>query len=162
MGEAGPSDWTEELERTGQVEFPLRNVRGLVQLGFVAAIGLQGYFGSARDMLTDGGWVVFGVAYWGGLIATAVWLIWKLTTGHPVITVDKMGIRSNGKPRLLWTDISSTGPATGPKPMQRLEIISKDIWAKPFTITQDNVKDLPALATWLNEVLEQHRAELQT
>ena len=113
MGEAGPSDWAEELERTGQVQFPWRSSRGWLPMAFVTVIGVQGYFGSAREMLSDDGWFIFGVIYWIGLLAMAVWCAWRLTTRQPVLTVDRTGIRyGDRKPGLLWSDVSSIGPAT--------------------------------------------------
>lgn len=158
MGEESPENWSDEWRRAGRVVFPARRRPAWWRLGFVVAVGSLNPAFSFGHWLERGGLhIVFGLLGVAGYAVVAGGLIWQLVTQRPVLIVDHEGIRVGRKQFLPWTDISAIGIPTGPKFFMLLPVLPKDIWAKHLKIPQDNAKDLPALARWLEEVLQERR-----
>ena len=58
---------------------------------------------------------------------------------------------------LPWTDIGAIGIPHGLKFYMVLPIIPTNVWSKHLLLSQDNVKDIPALGAWLEKLLSERR-----
>jgi hypothetical protein len=158
MGEASAEVWTNEFRRTGRVVFPVRRRPVVVRLVLIVVLGTGGPVMSLGDWHARGGlrlaFVVLGLASYG--IFAGV-MVWQLITQRPTLTVDDEGIRLGRKRFMAWTDVGTIGIPTGPKFFMFVPVLQRDIWAKELRIPQDNVKDIPAFAAWLTEVLAERR-----
>jgi hypothetical protein len=157
MGERLPEAWIVEWHRNHRVEFPLRRW-SFLQAPFllVPTMGLLS-LSSIPDMLDDGPWRFLAyllIALYTGVV---VGLAWQLVTQRPVLVVDHRGIHLGRRRFLPWDDVGSISPVIGPKPLRRLEIFQKNVWAKNLTLTQQHVNDLQAFRTWLDELLTENR-----
>ena len=158
MGDAGPDVWTDELERTGQVVFPLRRRRMAIQLAILLVLAGNLVVSYAPRLLDqDGvGWRILGVLLGAMLLATVAGSVRPVVTGRPVLIVDQTGIRLDGR-ELAWDEVGAVGEITGWQVLRTLSVIPQDASTKTLRVPQDNVKDLEVFADWLSEVLEQRR-----
>lgn len=156
MGDASAEVWAEELRRTGRVVFPQRP-RALVFKALWLALSCVPAAVSFPDMLAEGGFArVLGLLVAATFIGGVGCLVWQVITGRPVLTVDREGIRFGRRFR-PWKEIGAIGIPTGPTPFMTIPLIPNDVWSKHLAVPRDNVKDLPALTTWLTELLKAHR-----
>ncbi|TDC14103.1 hypothetical protein [Kribbella albertanoniae] len=84
------------------------------------------------------------------------WVVAQLFGNRLLLLVDANGIRYRDT-RLEWGQIG----AIGVPHKKTLKIIPAAGKARPLMIRHWAVRDLPALAGWLEDVLKQHRANLQ-
>jgi hypothetical protein len=160
MGEEPPDVWMDEWRRRGRVVFPARRRPVLIRLACVVVVG------SLNPLLSFGEWLEEGgTRLLFGLISMSLWAVfaglsvWQLVSGRPAVIVDDEGIRIGRKRFMPWTELGTIGIPGGPAPFMTVPLIPNDVWAKHLAVPRDNVKDLPALATWLTEVLEErHRS----
>jgi hypothetical protein len=158
MGEEAPEVWTDEFRRTGRVVFPVRRRPVLIRLAVVVLL-LGGYqVSSLIDSLDSGttGLVLRALSLSGVLLIAGIF-VWQLITQRPVLTVDHEGIGLGRKGFMPWTDIGSIGLPTGTPFYRNVPVLPSDVWAEHLAVPRDNVKDLPALATWLTGILEERR-----
>ena len=149
LGESSPETWSDELRRTGRVVFPVRRKRLGIQRGCIAVLlGLDPAL-SFDDWLDAG-----GVRLGFGLLSVVLILTlvgvsaWQSITQRPTVTIDHEGIHYL-KTFLPWNEIGTIGPPHGPRMFRVLPITPTNRWSRQLTLTQDNVKDLSAFATWL-------------
>jgi hypothetical protein len=162
MGEEAADVWTDEFRRTGRVVFPVRRRPVVVRFALFSVPFVSSLLSSA-DRWDEGGATRFfnflGVA--GFLLLVGVHG-WQLMTRRPELTVDHQGIRVDRKRFMPWTEIGTIGIPHGPKFLMTLPVLPNDVWAKHLTLSQDNVRDIPALARWLEQVLKDHRRSTTT
>jgi hypothetical protein len=157
MGEESPAVWAEELRRAGRVVFPVRRKRLVIQRGcFVVLLGLNPAMSFTEWIHAGGQRLALGLCSVVLLLLLIALSTWQLVTQRPTLIVDHNGIRA-GRTFLPWTAVGTIGVPHGPKVYMVLPIIPTNVWAKHLPLTQDNVKDLPALASWLTKVLQDHR-----
>ncbi|WP_328994735.1 hypothetical protein OG394_09565 [Kribbella sp. NBC_01245] len=158
MGEASPDAWSDELRRTGQVVFTLRPRAALLSVALLWLVLVATQLPTLGGSLEAGG--VRLVTVWL-LVATAIavtgWYVWRLITRYPMFTVDHQGIRVGRKRFLPWSEVGASGLIRGGFAQQVLPIVPKDPWAKDLTVDRMAVKNIPALAHWLEEVLKAQR-----
>ncbi|MFB6724112.1 hypothetical protein ACFCV3_28295 [Kribbella sp. NPDC056345] len=152
MGESSAEVWAEEYRRVSRVEFRSRATpyrREMVALQFLTAILIWLNLFVMPDRL----WLFLVTLVASGRVA---WVVAQLVGNRLLLLVDANGIRY-GKTRLEWGQIGAIGV-----PHQKtLAIIPVAGKARPLTIRHWAVQDMPALAGWLEELLKQHRANLQ-
>jgi hypothetical protein len=162
MGEESPERWSDEVRRTGRVVFPPRWRFLVVNLagGLLAyAVGLAGlmhwalYAGLARPE------VVF--IYGASSIPLTAWHIWHLGAGRAQLTIDRQGIQL-GRRFLPWTEVGAIGIPHGFPKSQTLPIIPRNPRARPLTVRRMAVRDIPALAAWLETLLAEYRRASST
>ena len=158
MGEAPPEVWAEEFRRTGRVVFPVRRKRLVIQRASFAALYAVNPALSFTDWIHAGGQrLALGLSTVVLILVVIGLSTWQFITQRPTVIIDHDGIRIGRRTYLPWTTIGSIGLPTGPKFYMLVPIIPTDVWAKHHRLTQDNIRDIPALATWLNEVLREQR-----
>jgi len=159
MGDASAEVWAEELRRTGRVVFPVRRLPVVARFAFFSLPFLSSLL-SAADRWEQGGTArvmsFIGVA--GFLMLVGVYL-WQFLSGRPALTVDQEGIRLGRRIFMPWTEVGTIGLPTGPTFLQSIPILPNDVWAKELRIPQENVRDVVALAHWLEEVLREQRRQ---
>jgi len=149
MGEASAEVWAEEYGRVSRVEFTRRATpyrREMFWL-MLLAVGLD-----------VAGVVVPDARRWMILVSLVAlgrgaWAAAQLVGNRLLLLVDANGIRY-GATRLEWEQIGAIGLPHA----KTLEIIAKDTETRSLTIRHWAVRDLSALAGWLEDVLKQHRA----
>ncbi len=149
MGESSAEVWAEEYRRTSRVEFTRRATpyrREMLWL-ILLAVGLGVVaiaVPDARRWMVLVAVVALGRSAWAGA---------QLVGNRLLLLVDANGIRY-GDTRLEWEQIGAIG-----LPHQKtLEIIAKDTETRSLTVRHWAVRDMSALAGWLEDVLKQHRA----
>jgi hypothetical protein len=138
--------------------FPVRRRPVLIRLAVVVLL-LGGYqVSSLIDSLDSGttGLVLRALSLSGVLLIAGIF-VWQLITQRPVLAVDHEGIHIGRKGFMPWTDIGSIGLPTGTPFYRNVPVLPSDVWAEHLAVPRDNVKDLPALATWLTGILEERR-----
>jgi hypothetical protein len=156
MGDASAEVWAAELRRTGRVVFPQRPRAFAFKL-VIAALPVVMSVNSFPRMLEEGSFArVLAFLLLAVFVGCIGYLIWQAITRRPVLTVDREGIRS-GRKFMPWTEIGAIGIPHGPGFFQTLPIIPADVWAKDLTLSQENVRDVLALARWLEQVLKEQR-----
>ncbi|TCO34469.1 hypothetical protein EV652_102535 [Kribbella steppae] len=156
MGDASAEVWAEELRRTGRVVFPQRP-RAFVFKAVITVWPAVMAVNASPSMLEEGGFSrVLAFFLFALFIGSAGYLVWQAITRRPVLTVDRAGIRS-GRKFMPWIEIGAIGIPHGPGFLQTLPIIPANVWAKDLTLSQENVRDVLALARWLEEVLKEQR-----
>jgi hypothetical protein len=157
MGDAPPEVWGEELRRVGRVEFPVRRKRLVIQRACFAALFAVNPALSVTEWIhADGPRLALGLISVALVLAVIGVSAWQFITQHPTVIVDNDGIHT-GRAFRPWTEIGTIGIPHGPKFAMVLPIIPTDAWAKHLGVSQDNVKDIPALAEWLTEELRTQR-----
>lgn len=151
MGESSAEVWADEYRRISRVEFtrratPYRREMGLLQISAAVLILLAVFVvpdgSGARLWLIVVALVAFGRSAWAGA---------QLVGNRLLLLVDANGIRY-GDTRLEWEQIGAIGV-----PHQKtLAIIPVDTKARPLTIRHWAVRDMSALAGWLEVLLKQH------
>jgi hypothetical protein len=160
MGDASAVAWSDELRRTGRVVFTLRPRPVLTMLPLLWLwVGGQ-LFTLEKTLEVGGSRLVTMVLIFGSVLAMTGWNIWRLITRYPVLTVDHHGIRVRRK-FLPWAEVGAIGLPGGTRRYRRLPIIPKDAWGKDLTIDQSAVRDIPALARWLEELVKEQRSGLR-
>lgn len=163
MGEATADVWAAEFRRTGQVVFTHRPRRVWVETGLTWVwIGI--FLALSRDrMLEEGGmWTVALVAPLPAAAAVTAWYGWHFLSRRPVLTVSQQGVRV-GRRFLPWAEVGAIGIPRGVRPfwtlpiIWTLQIIPRDTRGKDLTVNQTTVKNIPALARWLEDVLKEQR-----
>jgi hypothetical protein len=157
MGEASASVWADELWRAGQVVFPLRrrpllwrNSPGIVPFVFFAT--------ELPDALEAGGARrIVAPPVVALVVASLCFSAWQFVTQRPVLTVDHEGIRYGRSRFMPWSEVGAIGGPQGP-PFDRSFAVIPNVRAKKLTLRQQNVRDIPAFARWLEELLAHHRA----
>ncbi|MET7277092.1 hypothetical protein ABZS29_02585 [Kribbella sp. NPDC005582] len=148
MGEASAEVWAEEYGRTSRVEFTRRAKpyrREMFWL-MLSALGL----GIAGVVVPDARrWIVLVTVV---ALGRSAWAGAQLVGNRLLLLVDANGIRY-GDTRLEWEQIGAIGLPHA----KTLEIIAKDTETRSLTIRHWAVRDLSALAGWLEDVLKQHR-----
>lgn len=156
MGEASPDAWSDELRRTGKVVFTLRPRSVVLGLTLFWLFLVATQLPTLGRTLEDGGARLVYVVL---LVATAVaftgWYAWRLISRYPMLTVDHQGIRVGRKRFLPWNEVGAIGLIRGGNVHLVLPIIPKDPWAKDLTVDRTTVRDIPALARWLEQVLKE-------
>jgi hypothetical protein len=159
MGEASLAAWNDELHRNGRVVFTLRpravlTASGLIWLAIaVTQLRLLLTASDASRAQLAGLVIVIGI---GGAL-TGLY-IWRLATRYPALTVDHRGIRVGRKRFLPWAEVGAVGLIRGGFGHRVLPIIARDPWGKDLTVNQMTVRNVPALADWLEQLLRQYRA----
>ncbi|MFI5732082.1 hypothetical protein ACIA49_18305 [Kribbella sp. NPDC051587] len=152
MGEASAEVWAAEYGRTSRVEFTRRTApyqrEMFILQGLTAVLLLLIAFVVPDDSDV---WVLL-ILVMLAAFGRSVWAAAQLVGNRLLLLVDANGIRY-GDTRLEWTRIGAIGI-----PHQKtLEIIP--VTGKPLTIRHWAVRDLTALAAWLEDVLKQHRGD---
>lgn len=159
MGERAPEEWAGEFERAGRVVFPVRRRPLLIQLLIVLALISGSQINSLIEMQSAGSgeriFRLFNLALF--LLGIGV-IVWQLVTRRPTLVVDREGIRYGKRRFMPWSEVGTIGLVTGPKFFMNVPVLPANVWAKDVRLPQYNVRDIPALATWLTAVLKQHRA----
>lgn len=159
MGESAADVWTDELRRNGRVVFPVRRRPVVLMFGLWGLMFVVNPAVSLAGSLDDGtGEVIIQLL---GLIAGLVgvgFFVWLLVTQRPLLVVDHEGIRYGRKWFIPWCGIGTIGAPHGPKSFMQLPILPTDIWAKQLVLSQGNVRDVPAFAAWLEQLLAEHRS----
>ncbi len=157
MGELGPAEWTEELQRSGRVVFPLRRRPAALRAAVILLLLTPSNVFSILDFADE---TTVGRIFDGfGLTAYAVILggvTWQLVTRRPIVVVDGEGIRSGSK-FMPWDAVGTAGIPTGTKILRTMPVLPADVWAKEIRILRDNVRDLTAFSAWLNDLRPQRR-----
>ncbi|MEU4604214.1 hypothetical protein AB0F43_14635 [Kribbella sp. NPDC023972] len=158
MGEEQPEVWTAELQRSGRVLFPVRRRPVLIRSVLFGIVFGANLADSLIDDLNAGGarrvMTLLGLA----VVLMIVGLcFWQVTTRRPILIVDREGIRLGRKRFMPWTDVGTIGIPTGPKFFMNVPVLPANVWAKELRLSQDNVKDIPAFAHWLEDVLKEQR-----
>ncbi|MFK4087327.1 hypothetical protein ACI2LF_24680 [Kribbella sp. NPDC020789] len=156
MGELPAEAWAAVYARTSRVEFMRRSAPYRREmwafLGLTVVILAMVSFVVPDDsdvwlLMVLVGLVAFGRAVWAG----------TQTVGERLLLlVDANGIRY-ADTRLNWNQIG----AIGIPHRKTLAIIPTDTKGRPLTIRHWAVRDMSALAGWLEQVLQQHRAASQ-
>jgi hypothetical protein len=158
MGEQPQEVWTEELQRTGRVVFPLRRRPVLIQLAVVVLLlGGQQVSSILAVQHADGAERIFRLIGVAGVFFVVGVFVWQLITQRPILTVDHEGIRLGRKRFMPWSDVGTIGFPTGPRFSMVVPVLPHDIWAKDLRVAQANVQNIPAFAAWLVEVLSKRR-----
>ncbi len=157
MGEESPERWSDELRRTGRVVFPPRWRLFVVNLAgawLAYAVGLAGLMAWAlhEGLATQEVVFVYGVS----IIPLTAWHVWHLGSPRAQLTVDRQGIQV-GRRFLPWTEIGAIGIPHGFPNSQTLPIIPKNTRARTLTVRRMAVRDIPALAAWLETLLAEYR-----
>jgi hypothetical protein len=158
MGDASAEVWTDELRRAGRVVFPVRRRRVVIRWVLFSLPVLNSLWEAPTQ------WDEGGADRFFSLLGVAAFLmivgihLWQSLTRQPELTVDDEGIHFGRKRFLPWTDIGTIGIPTGPKFFMLVPVLQNNVWAKELRLPQDNVKDIPAFARWLEQLLAQHRA----
>jgi hypothetical protein len=162
MGEEQPEAWTTELQRSGRVLFPVRRRPVLIRSVLFGSVFGANLADSLIDDLNAGGarrvMTLLGLA---AVLMIVGLCVWQLTTRRPILIVDHEGIRLGRKRFMPWTAVGTIGIPTGPKFSMNVPVLPANVWAKELRVPQDNVKDIPALAHWLTDLLAQHRVNEQ-
>ncbi len=162
MGDASAEVWTDELRRAGRVVFPVRRRRVVGRCVFFSLPVLNSLW-EAPTRWDEGGAVrVFSLLGVAAFLMVVGVHLWQFVTRQPVLTVDDEGIRFGRKRFLPWSDIGTIGLPTGPKFAMMVPVLQNNVWARELRIPQDNVRDVPAFARWLEERLAEHRAAERT
>ena len=162
MGEAAAEVWADEFRRTGRVVFPVRRKRLVIQRAcFVALFAVNPALSFTEWIHAGGQRLALGLSSVVLVLVVIGLSAWQFITQRPTVVVDHDGIRT-GRTFLPWTGIGSIGIPTGPKFHMLVPIIPTNVWAKHHPLTQDNVRDIPAFATWLTDVLREHRRAATT
>ncbi|MEI8410281.1 MULTISPECIES: hypothetical protein [unclassified Kribbella] len=158
MGDQSAEVWAEELRRTGRVVFPVRRRPALIRLAAVVLLFGGSQVSSLID-LPDAGKaeVILTLLGLSAVLCLVGMCVWQLITRRPVVIVDGEGIRTGRKAFIAWTELGTIGTPGGPAPLMTVPLIPNNVWAKHLAVPRDNVKDLPALATWLTALLDSHR-----
>ncbi|WP_433161414.1 hypothetical protein [Kribbella sp. CA-247076] len=157
MGEASPEVWTAEWQRSGRVVFPVRRRPLLIRFGALVLLLAPNMIMSI-DSLSEGGTDrVFWFIGLAGVACLFVLIGWQVATQRPALTIDREGIRMGRRRFMPWTDVGSIGIPHRPGFAGSLPIIPADVWAKDLILRQDTVRDLSALAAWLEVLLAEHR-----
>jgi hypothetical protein len=157
MGEAPPEVWADELRRTGRVVFPLRRKRLVIQRAcFTGVFALNPALSFTEWIHAGGQRLALGLFSVALIVMILGLSTWQFITQRPMVIVDHDGIRT-GRTYLPWTTIGSIGIPTGPKFSMLVPIIPTNVWAKHHPLTQDNIRNIPAFAHWLEEVLAERR-----
>jgi hypothetical protein len=157
MGEAPATTWSDELRRTGQVVFTYRPRRLLAEV-----LQFWVIYAFIRWLSSSGRWGEDDRAWFVALVLAICvgftgWYGWLLGTRRPVVTVSQQGIRV-GRRFLSWGEVGAIGIPHGFKPNRTLPVIPRDVYGKNLHISQMTVRDIPALAAWLEEELRAQRA----
>lgn len=161
MGEETPDVWTDEFRRTGRVVFPVRRRPVLIRLALALVFAGNQAISLAGELDERGIGLILRLVSFAAVLAVVGLCGWQLISRRPVLTVDHEGVRLGRRPLMPWTGIGSIGVPHG-KFFMMLPVIPADVWAKHLILTQDNVKNVPAFATWLTGVLEEHRRSTPT
>lgn len=159
MGERSPEEWTEEFERTGRVVFPVRRRPVLIQCALFLLLTSGSRINSLTEMHSASGTdLVFHLIGFASVLILVSMAAWQLITQRPMVIVDREGVRYGKRRFMPWSEVGTIGLATGPKFFMMVPVLPANVWAKDLRLPQYNVKDVPALATWLTAVLKQYRA----
>jgi hypothetical protein len=158
MGDEGPDVWADEFRRTGRVEFPVRRRPVLIRLA-VVVLFIGGSQMSSLIELPDAGTteVILRLLSFSGVLVVVGFFVWQLITRRPVLTVDHEGIRLGRKRFMPWTNIGTIAEPAGPSFYRNIPVLPADVWSKDLRLPQDNVRDIPALTTWLTNLHKAHR-----
>jgi hypothetical protein len=157
-GKEAPDVWADELRRTGRVVFPVRRRPVLIRVAVVAVLIGGSQLSSLVDSLDAGTTeLILRLLSFSSVLFVAGFFGWQLITRRPVLTVDHEGIGLGRKGFMPWTDIGSIDLPTGTPFFRNVPVVPSDVWAEHLAVPRDNVKDLPALATWLTGILEERR-----
>jgi hypothetical protein len=158
MGDESPEVWSEELRRHGRVVFPARRRFTAAWGGLFCVVFGVNHAGSLIDNLADGGaGRFFGLLGLAGILTMLGLVGWQLVTQRPVVIVDHEGIRVGRKRFMAWNAVGTIGIPTGPKFFMNVPVLPQNVWAKELRLAQANVKDIPAFAHWLEDVLKEQR-----
>ncbi len=162
MGEETADVWTDEFRRAGRVVFQVRRRPVLIRLVVVLLVGgyqLSSVIDSLDASTTE---LILRLLNFSCILFVVGFFGWQLVTRRPVLTVDHEGIHLGRKGFMAWTDIGSIALPTGTTIYRNVPVLPSDVWSKELRLPRDNVKDLPVLATWLTEILEEHRRSATT
>jgi hypothetical protein len=161
MGERLPEAWMVELHRMGRVVFPVRRrtirLRMVLITLYVGVIPANSWY----DMMSEGGGgLVLALASFATGVVVLGYSTWQLITQRPHLVIDHEGIRRGRKRFMPWTEVGAIGIPTG-QPFQSVSVLPANVWAKDLRLDRDHVKDIPTLATWLETLLAEKRAQAQ-
>jgi hypothetical protein len=158
MGEASPAAWSDELRRAGRVVFPLRP--GPVRKGLCAmwvGFALLQLFHWYTPYSRGAARVVVVTLEVIAVASVTAWYSWRLRNQYPILTVTYAGIQRGRREVLTWEEIGTIGFVHRWRGRQILPIVRKDLRGKDFIVDDMAVKDIPALAGWLEDLLRQRR-----
>jgi hypothetical protein len=163
MGEEPPEVWADELRRNGRVVFPVRRRTTAAWGGLLFVVfGVNHADSLTGNLGDDGAGRIFALLGLAVLLSLLGIVGWQLITQRPVVIVDHEGLRVGRRTFMAWKDVGTIGIPTGPKFFMNVPVLPQNVWAKDVRVPQANVKDIPAFATWLTDLLAQHRANEQT
>jgi hypothetical protein len=150
MGEASAEVWAAEYRRTSRVEFTRRTAPYQREMLLLQALTVVPLLLIAFVVPEDSDVFLLLIVVMLVVFGRGVWAAAQLIGNRLLLLVDANGIRYGGT-RLEWNQIGAIGI-----PHQKtLEIIP--VTGKSLTIRHWAVRDLTALAGWLEDVLHQHR-----
>src|SRR5688500_13394536 len=159
IGDDRPELWSEELQRSGRVVFTLRPrpVLGRLALLWLVLLAIETPSLIRGPREGEDGLIAAMIL----LVATAVgytgWCCWRLVTHHPALTVDHEGIRVGRKRFVPWAEVNAIGGVRGSAWRQTLPIVPTDSRGKELVVPQLAVRNLPALARWLENLHKEQR-----
>jgi hypothetical protein len=150
--------WDAELESNGRVVFPPRRGRLSIRLagfGLLMVLSAWTNFDHLRADGLSGGLAVLRLTALAAFVYGTGLTLWQLITSRPSVTIDESGI-TRGR-TLNWSTIAGIDDPTGFPGARTIQIRPTNRRTRPITIPQDNVPNLPELATWLRTLHTQHR-----
>ncbi|MEU4604213.1 hypothetical protein AB0F43_14630 [Kribbella sp. NPDC023972] len=155
MGEASAITWADELRRTGRVVFtqrPRAVLSGLLRMWVPYAFAQ--WLSSSGRLGDDGPWIVVLVVVL--CVTITCWYGLELVIRRPVLTVSQQGVQVRRR-FLTWAEVGAIGIPRGFKAYWSLPIIPRDTRGKDLVVNYTTVKNIPALARWLEDVSREHR-----
>lgn len=158
IGDGPTQVWTAELQRTGQVVFPLRRppllrrtLSGSVFLMFLIALALP-------HALQSGGFLrIVAIVVTAACFADVCFSIWQLVTQRPALTVDGSGIRLGRRRFVPWSEIGAVTALDGGAGDAFFTVVQNGRGRK-LRPGRDHVRNVAAFRYWLIALLEEHRA----
>ncbi|QNE18524.1 hypothetical protein F1D05_12185 [Kribbella qitaiheensis] len=147
--------WAAEFEAAGRVVFPQRRDRLAIRLAVIVllmGLSLWSNVDHLRQGDVAGAIGVLRITALAGFIAVVVLTAFQLITRRPVITVEQAGIRLGRKAAGLvtWDKIARIDEPSGIPGIRTIQVQPVDRHrSTALGIPQDNVRNLPELATWL-------------
>ncbi|GAA1587552.1 hypothetical protein GCM10009804_49600 [Kribbella hippodromi] len=158
LGDQPPTSWTVQRDRAGQVVFPLRRRFILWQTAFQLFMFLPSMLLLVAGTEHADGYRFVLIAVYASVLGVSAW---RFIAQRPRVIINHEGIR-RGRKFLPWTDIRTIGPVTGPPWERSLPITPRTPTRKRLHLPRENIRNLPALHTWLEKSHPAHREPTTT